>query len=204
MAVRHDADPKALIAAKKRETSKRGRHKPSGRGSGLTPSVKEAIELLIFGKEGEPGAVLRLEDAAGAAGISGRALRAAMLKPAVEQFYQQQLAALRNGERAASIRTIAQIRDDAKLKETAAGQNVRLKAADTLAFDRPGTQIQVNTQVNVNGQAVTPGYVIDLSGAREKWQEKVEALQTPKQQAASEPMVIDARPEEDVAVYTNR
>ncbi|KRB61378.1 hypothetical protein ASE04_21140 [Rhizobium sp. Root708] len=161
MPTRHDADPKALLAARRREVAKPGRHKATGRGSGLTASVRTAIEYLVFGKEGEPATILKLEDAASAAGITGRALRAAMLKPSVEQFYQQQVVSLRNGERAASIRTIAQIRDDEKLKATAAGQNVRLKAADTLAFDKPGTQVVNHTQINnVN---VTPGYVIDLT-----------------------------------------
>ncbi len=117
--------------------------------------------MLVFGKDGEPTAIIRMKDAADAVGISSRALRAALLKPSVDAYYQQQVVALRNGERAASIRTIAEIRDDPAMKATAAGQTVRLKAADSLAFDRPGQQIINNTQIN-NNLSVTPGYVLDL------------------------------------------
>jgi hypothetical protein len=184
MAVRHDNSPTALVAAKAREASKRGRHKQSGRGSGLTPTVMTAIELLIFGKKDDPGAILKLEDAANAAGISGRALRAALLKPAVEHFYQKQLAALRNGERAASIRTIAQIRDDTALKATAAGQNVRLKAADTLAFDRPETQVNVQVNNTVN---VTPGYVIRIGGSKGRSPPTIDATPVDDETASTIP-----------------
>lgn len=163
MAIRLDADPKALTAARRREASKPGRNKASGRGSGLTPRVKRAIELLVFGDEHECTAIMRLQDAADLAGIKARALRYAMLKPAVDAFYQQQLISLRNGERAASLRTLAEIRDDPKLKENAAGATARIKAAERLAFDQPGQQVTINTQVNVNGAPVTPGYVIDLT-----------------------------------------
>lgn len=193
MAVRHDNSPIALQAAKLREAAKPGRHKQTGRGSGLTPAVKTAIETLIFGKEGDPHSPVSQADAAAVAGISPRALKAAMLKPAAMQFYQQQLAALRNGERAASIRTIVQIRDDTTLKSTAAGQNVRLKAADTLAFDRPSEiTVNHNTQIN-NTLNVTPGYVIDLTPDDDE-----ERLQI-KQGAPS----IDHDPHEH-AVYSGR
>ncbi|MGO7207134.1 hypothetical protein ACCT30_39545, partial [Rhizobium ruizarguesonis] len=53
--------------------------------------------------------------------------------------------------------------DDTALKATAAGQNVRLKAADTLAFDRPETQVNVQVNNTVN---VTPGYVIRIGGSK--------------------------------------
>ncbi|MGO7424922.1 hypothetical protein ACCT09_35240, partial [Rhizobium ruizarguesonis] len=94
------------------------------------------------------------------------------------------LAALRNGERAASIRTIAQIRDDTALKATAAGQNVRLKAADTLAFDRPETQVNVQVNNTVN---VTPGYVIRIGGSKGR-----------------SPPAIDATPVDDEVASTIR
>lgn len=159
MATRHDHDPKALTTARRRELSKPGRTKPSGRGSGLTPRVKRAIEILVHGLDEDRAAPVTLEAAAERAGITDRALRAARLKPAVETYFQQQMAAMRNGERPASIRAIAAIRDDTALKSNAAGARVRLEAAKTLAFDPPGQQ--VNVQVN-NTVSVTPGYVLDL------------------------------------------
>lgn len=159
MPTRHDYDPTALTAARRREAAKRS-GKQTGRGSGLTPRVKLAIDLLVFGDESDLTAVMRLPDASARAQLTPRALRAAMLKPAVDAYYQRQMVALRNGERAASIRTIAAIRDDATLKGNAAGATARLKAAASLAFDPPGAA-QVSVQVNTN-TTVTPGYMIRL------------------------------------------
>ncbi|WP_068951547.1 hypothetical protein [Pararhizobium polonicum] len=174
MAANHGTSPKALTAARRREASKPGRDKAAGRGSGLTPRVRQAIDRLVFGDDNDRAAIVRLEDAASFAGITSRALRAAMLKPAVDGYYQQQMIALRNGERAASIRTIANIRDDPKLMDNAAGATARLKAAERLAFDPPGQNINVNVGVHTN--AVTPGYVIDLEGGRRRRLEHLERV----------------------------
>lgn len=161
MAVRHDADPKALIKARRREAAKPGRAKPVGRGSGLTPRVRRAIELIVYGLEEDQTAPVTQQEAAERAGITARALRAAMQKPAVDAFYRAEIAAMRNGEKPASIRAIAAIRDDASLQTNAAGQRVRLEAAKVLAFDPPGQQ--VNVQINNRVSVETPGYVIDLT-----------------------------------------
>ena len=157
MAARHDASPTALIAARDREASKPGRLKKSGRGSGATPKVKSAIELLVFG-ELEPKD--RLRQAAEGVGLSVRALRAAMLKPAVDTYYKQQLANYRNGLKASALNTVENIMADPQLMNTAAGAKVRLDAAKTALNDdaASGISVHVNTQVNV-----TPGYVIDLT-----------------------------------------
>lgn len=162
MAAKHQTSPKALVAARRREASKPGRQKQSGRGSGLTPRVRQAIDRLVFGDEAQPTAIVRLMDAATFAGLQPRALRVAMLKPAVDAYYQRQMIALRNGERAASLRTIAEIRDDPALKGNAAGATARLKAAERLLYDPPGQSVQVNVGVAVQA-TVTPGYVIDLT-----------------------------------------
>jgi len=176
MAVRHDADPKALIAARKREAMKPGRGLSEGRGSGLTPRIRKAVEFLVFGRPDDRGTNVTVDEAAAEVGLRPRAVREALLKPAVVQYHQQMVTALRNGEKAASFRAIADIRDDAKLKDTAAGQKVRLDAARTLAYEPVGNQIQVNTQVNVNGRTVTPGYVIDLESGRRRRLEQLEKV----------------------------
>ncbi|MFP5078616.1 hypothetical protein ACLE20_15025 [Rhizobium sp. YIM 134829] len=184
MAANHSTSPKALTAARRREAAKPGRDKMIGRGSGLTPRVRQAIDRLVFGDETDRTAVIRLGDAAASVGITSRALRAAMLKPAVDSYYQQQMVALRNGERAASIRTIAEIRDDPALKGNAAGATARLKAATALAFDPPGAP-QVNVQLNTMTQ-VTPGYVIDLRRERREPIEHEGGLPQAAQQAGYE------------------
>ncbi len=159
MAVRHDADPKALMAARRREAAKPGRQKSSGRGSGLTPKVRKAIEALVFDDSLAPAT--RLKEAAERIGIGVSSLRTAMLKPAVDAYYRQQLALYRNGERAQSLRTLAEIRDDPRLKGSAAGATAQIKAAERLAFDQPGQAVNVNVGVDVS--VTTPGYVIDLT-----------------------------------------
>ncbi len=159
MATRHDADPKALMAARRREAAKPGRQKTSGRGSGLTPRVKQAIELIVYGDD--LGPATRQKEAAERVGMGLSSLRAALAKPAVDAYYRQQLALYRNGERAQSLRTMAEIRDDPALKGNAAGATARLKAAERLAFDQPGQAVNVNVGVDVS--VTTPGYVIDLT-----------------------------------------
>jgi hypothetical protein len=70
------------------------------------------------------------------------------------------LAALRNGEYAKSIRTIAQIRDDLG-DNKAADRKVRLQACQAILGEgNGGADVSVNVGL---GQAVTPGYVIRLS-----------------------------------------
>jgi hypothetical protein len=164
MPTRHDNDPKALLAARRREVAKSA-GKTTGRGSGLTPRIRQALDHLVFGVDGNPGAIVRMQDAATSAGLTCRALRAAMLKPAVESYYNRQMAAMRNGERAASIRKMVEIRDDAAMAKSPAGRKQQLDAAKALAFDTPATTINVNngTIVNIDGIHEKAGYVIDLT-----------------------------------------
>jgi hypothetical protein len=154
MPVRHDYDPKAMLAAKKRLAAK-----PSGRGSGATPRVRKAIDLMVFGDENGGAPISKDADAAAAAGLTVRSLRLAMLKPAVDNYYRQQMIAKRNGLKALGLNTIEGVMTDPDLKKTAAGARVRVDAAKVVLIDPPGTQ--VNVQIN-NSVRVTPGYVLDL------------------------------------------
>lgn len=172
MATRHDYDPKALTAARQREAAKRNGKKLIGRGSGLTPRVRKAIEFLVHGFDEDRSLPVTLEAAANRAGITARAFRRARNLPAVDIYYQQEMVALRNGERPASLRAIASIRDDTALKATAAGNKVRLDAAKSLAFDPPGQQ--VNVSVGIGMTIETPGYVIDLDAGRARHLERLE------------------------------
>ncbi|KVK43565.1 hypothetical protein L901_26355 [Agrobacterium sp. D14] len=158
MAARHDASPDALIAARQREAVKPGRQKLSGRGSGLTPKVRKAIEILISADDLNPKNMN--DDAAERAGISGRALKAALQKPSVRRFMNEQIEIYREGLKAVAVRTIGDVMTDPQLKNTAAGARVRLDAAKAALIDNPSSNINlhVNTQVNV-----TPGNVIDLT-----------------------------------------
>ncbi|TDX88465.1 hypothetical protein EDE05_102442 [Neorhizobium sp. R1-B] len=114
---------------------------------------------MIFG--GDDGTMYASDrEAAPAAGLSVRALRAAMLKPSVEAYHRQQLIAKRNGMKALGLNTIEGVMTDPELKKTAAGAKVRVDAAKVVLVDPPGAQ--VNLQIN-NNLNVTPGYVLDLT-----------------------------------------
>jgi len=142
--------PAALLDNRARKAKKR---------IGLTKRIRAAVEALVWGVGDE---VATLEKAAEAGGISVRAFRDALGKPIVLQYYKEQMKSLREGHRARNLHTAVEIRDDASLKETAAGQRVRLAAAALLDADlHQGSGSGVNVSVGVN--VVTPGYVIDLT-----------------------------------------
>lgn len=147
MATRIDTDPRALALARARRRPKKG--------TGLTRRVKAAIDALVFEGQG-------IEGAAAAGSIGTRALRAALLKPHVLSYYREQIAALREGERAANIRTAVEIRDSALLRKSAAGMKVRLAAAAQLDADLIDNRGGINIGVNVGVNVETPGYVIRL------------------------------------------
>ena len=159
MSTRHDNSPQALTAARRRS---KPRTTGSKKGLGLTPRVRTALEALVFGIDGFPAdKPFTLKAAAESANLTPRALREALRKPSVLAFYREQVNLLRAGEHAANLRTAIEIRDDRNLTDSAAGQRVRLLAAQQI--DAPleqsdkGNGVQVGVAVNV----VTPGYVID-------------------------------------------
>jgi hypothetical protein len=177
MAVRHDSSPNALSAARRREAKK----PMSGRGSGLTPRIKKAIEAYAHGIDADGNLLDSQEDVAAAAGISARALRAALLKPAVMAYYRDQCVLFREMKRAPALRVIAEMLDDATLKASPAGQKVRLTAAERIAFDTPNTSVNVNVGVGVSVNGEKAGYVIDLTPSRERTEQPA-------------PQVIEAEP----------
>ncbi|WP_412063757.1 hypothetical protein [Rhizobium sp. SYY.PMSO] len=167
MAARHDADPKALLAARRREAAKPGRQKTSGRGSGVTPKVRRAIEAIVYGVDGAD--ISTMKEAAAAAGLSDKALRDAFKKPSVLAYYRDSVGTRQEMLKARSVDTIEGIMVDKKLMDTPAGAKVRLDAAKSVLHEPASSQ--TNIQVNVDGRHVTPGYVIDLSH-REEWLEE--------------------------------
>lgn len=162
MAVRHDNSPNALMAARRKEATKRG-GKMTGRGAGITPRVRKAIEIYVFGMDDAGNLVTRQKEAAEAVGLTERGLREAMRKPGVMAFYRDQCVLFREMQRAPALGAMAEIMNDTALKANAAGQKVRLTAAERLAFDHPTNSIAVNVGVGFNVNGEKAGYVIDLS-----------------------------------------
>jgi hypothetical protein len=156
MAVRHDYSPTALVKARNKQPVK-----ASGKGAGLTPRVRLALETMVFGIDGDITSTINQKTACAKAGITTRAFRAALLKPAVMSHYRELTQLLREGERAANLHTAIQIRDSDDLKKTAAGQKIRLAAAAQLDADLIDNRGGVTVNVGLNVEL--PGYVIDLS-----------------------------------------
>lgn len=127
MAARHEASPDALIAARQREAVKPRRQKPSGRGSGLTPKVRKAIEILVSADD--LNSKNMNDDAAERAGISGRALNAALQKPSVRRFMNEQIEIYREGLKAVAVRTIGDVIDLRRDKDSAVRRDGRDRAA---------------------------------------------------------------------------
>ncbi|WP_461512306.1 hypothetical protein [Rhizobium mongolense] len=170
-----------------REAAKAGRHKPSGRGSGLTPKVRHAIDNLVFGDDLEPKD--RLKQAAELAGISDRTVMAAMLKPAVEAYYRNQMAAKREGLKAVALNTIEDVMTDPKLATNAAGAKVRLDAAKIVVSEPVGSQVNVLVNTNVS---VTPGYVIRIDRRGDERGQQIEHLRAHGDDATPEDVVVSS------------
>lgn len=152
MAVRHDYDPKALMQAMKRE--------PARSNGGLTPRVRRAIDIIVFGDDAgtDRSDIAAVATAAGLK--SHRTLWEAIKKPAVDDYYRQQLAAKKTGLKAMGLNTIEDVMRNPELRKTPAGNKVRTDAAKVVLHEPAGSQ--VNVQVN-NTVKVTPGYAIVLN-----------------------------------------
>lgn len=131
---------------------------------GLSPKVKAAIELMIFGALDTPP--LPRPQAAKAVGLADVSLRTAFRNPLVIHHYNQQLDVLRTSERPRALHTIAELRDKAK------SERVQLEAAKYLdgGHERQGG-VTVNVGVNIE-----PGYQIAIApehadGARQLLQQ---------------------------------
>jgi hypothetical protein len=127
----------------------------------LNPRMRRMIDLMVFGHPDDPsGTQYDIYDAAAAVGYHRKSARDFQASPLFQAVYLKALAALRNGEFAKSIKTIAEIRDE-RGENKAADRKVRLQACQALLAEGNGS---TDFTVNVGpGQAVTPGYVIRLS-----------------------------------------
>lgn len=121
----------------------------------------ESAANLIGKNAGEP---LDLIEAADLLHIKRRNARQLAKEAIFQKVLAAELQAFREGHKAEALRTVVQVmRADGENK--AADRKVKLTAASMLLGDAIAQQgqTQVNVQVGV-GVAVTPGYVIDLSG----------------------------------------
>jgi hypothetical protein len=125
----------------------------------LNPRMRRMVELMVFGHPDDPsGCQYDIYDAAAAVGYRRKAARDFQASPLFQSVYMKALAALRNGEFAKSIKTIAEIRDD-RGDNKAADRKVRLQACQALLGEvGGGTDVTVDVR-----QAVMPGYVIRLN-----------------------------------------
>ena len=110
---------------------------------------------------GEP---LTLIEAGEVLGMRRRQARFIAEQPVWHKYHASLLQSFREGHKAEALRTVVQVmRADGEGK--AADRKVKLQASAMLLGDAIAQQGQTNVNVNVGvGVAVTPGYVIDLSG----------------------------------------
>ncbi|WWT39895.1 hypothetical protein [Microcystis phage Mwe-JY08] len=126
----------------------------SGKNLLALARVQRMIAAIMDGKT--------IKDAAKAGNMTVMRAKLCLRDPVVRKAYMRQLEDLRESERARNIHAAIKIRDAAfDDGATAATKKVALDAARYLDGDTGGSG---GTTVNVN---VTPGYVIDLSGAAE-------------------------------------
>ena len=157
--------------------------------AGLTPRVRSACEAMVWD-------ALPFDEAAIAAGLSVRAMRLALAKPAVAQYLKQQAQVLRGSEGPRSIHRIRQIRDAAENKpaldaamwfvnedQQQQGRNAQLTAS-------PGVTIRVVTVVQ---QQPIQTYPSDMSHPNVK---QINGLAQIDANAAS--VADHARPSDDV------
>jgi hypothetical protein len=104
----------------------------------LNSRIAQIVDLMVFN---DPP--YDLYDAAAAAGYRRKAARDLQASPPFQAAYMKALAALRNGEYAKSIKTIAQIRDDFG-DNKAADRKVRLQACQALLGEAGGDVTVVN------------------------------------------------------------
>jgi hypothetical protein len=125
----------------------------------LNPRMRRMIDLMVFGHPDDPsGTQYDIYDAAAAVGYHRKSARDFQASPLFQAVYMKALAALRNGEFAKSIKTIAEIRDD-QGDNKAADRKVRLQACQALLGEGGGGATDVTVDVR---QAVVPGYVIRI------------------------------------------
>ena len=164
------------------------RRKPEGGPKVLTPPMKLLAEYMVFGcpynfvrritrpvaqvdgktgeittvqKPVEPGEPLSLIEAADLLRIRRRNARELVTFPIFQREYAAQLQRLRDGEKAASVHTLMEVRDDKGLGK-AADRKVRMQAALAVLGEgegNRGTTVNVTTAVGVQ---VRPGLVLRL------------------------------------------
>jgi hypothetical protein len=144
------------------EQPKPGRPTTTIERAGLTPRVRSACDAMVW--DGLP-----FDDAAVKSGLTVRAMRLALAKPAVVQYLKQQQQVLRGSEGPRSIHRIREIRDAAENKPA-------LDAA--LWFVTEDAQ-----QQRGSGQQSPPGVTIRI----------VNVMQA-EHASAPRPVTIDANP----------
>ena len=118
----------------------------------LSPRVKAAIELMVFGSADGPP--LKRVDAAKAVQLSDTTLRIAFANPVVVQHYNAQLEVLRTSARPRAFHQIE------RLAESAKSEKVKFDAAKHI--DTGGRSDSAGIVVNV-GVNVQPGYLISTA-----------------------------------------
>lgn len=124
----------------------------------IPPRAQELIRLMTLGADdGTPP--MTFDEAYQRMGIKKGTAAEYFRHPKARAYYLSLLAGLREREMAKNLATAVEIRDDAEMAKSAAGNRARVEAMKFIEGDHGP---QGGVQVNV-GVAISPGYVIDLS-----------------------------------------
>ena len=134
--------------------------------SDLAPRAKQLIELMVLGLPDGSRAGMTLADAANVMSIKVSTAREYQHRPNARAYFLQLCTALREGELPANIRAAIAVRDDEKLRGSAAGSRAIIEAAKYIESggkESGGLNINVGVGLGINGAAIGPGYVVAIS-----------------------------------------
>jgi len=143
--------PPSVVSARDFGTLKGRRNAPD-----LPPRARQLVDLRLHGTAERPGP-MSLDAAAEVMRISVKTARQYAHHPRAQAYYLELARLDREGEYARNTAAAVEIRDDPKMKETAAGAKARIEAAK---FLEGGHEQRVGGTVVNLGFAIQPGYVI--------------------------------------------
>ena len=135
---------------------------PAKRGLVLPPRPRELIEMMVWEDLGAAGNnKLAVNLAAARMGITPKAAKRYLRHPMAKSYYLECIELFHLGERPRNLQAAVQIRDDPKMKQSAAGARARVEAMRFIQSDDP-THDRPESRTS-SGHAVMPGIVVQVN-----------------------------------------
>lgn len=135
----------------------RPKRKPA---AAIPPRPAELISLMTYGAPDGSAPPMTLKEAAAYMGIKAKTATAYFRHPAARAEYLRLVKDLRESEHVRNLNAAVEIRDDATMKESAAGARARVEAMRFIEHrDQDDRRVQVHVGLQI---ANMPGYRIDV------------------------------------------